>query len=172
MVKKTKTKANIGQTIRIKNSYFEQLLGPITPDGVQQLSRNFQALMDKIVFPGEYKPRYWLGRAFDKILQEMKTYTQIRQDLIREHTKKHDKDGKELKDGKVIKEWKKGDPISLPDGTPDWVDYELFLKEINELQEIEINLGIWKIEFDPEKGPDATPGEMQLLIPLLKEPPL
>lgn len=168
--KKNKAQASGRQTIKIKNQYFEQLMGLVMPDGRQGLSRNFQALLDKNVFPEEYKPRYWLGRAFDKILQEMQAYHRARQDLIRQHTKKYGADGKEMKDGKVVREWKKGDPILLPDGSPDWIDYQAFLEELKVLQEIELDLGIWRIEFDPEKGPDATPGEMQILIPLLKEP--
>jgi len=37
-------------------------------------------------------------------------------------------------------------------------------------QEIEVDLGIRPIAFDPEKGPDAVGQEMLLLIPLLEEP--
>ena len=158
------------ETAKIKNNYFEQIMGPVRPDGAQMLTIHFQSIMDKRVFPEEYKPNYWLGRAVDKILQEMKTYIKVRQDLINQHAKKREKDGKEVKDGKTVKEWKKGELISLPDGSPDWIDYGAFLKEFDELQEIEVDLGFHRIEFDPDKGPDATPGEMQLLIPLLKEP--
>jgi len=169
---KSKAKAENRETIKIKNRYFEErVLGPMRQDGSQLVSRNFQSLMDKKIFPHEYKPNWWVGRAFDKIVQEMKAYIKARQDLIRQYAKKHEKDGKETdENGKIIKEWKKGDPMSFADGTPVWEDYDAFVKDLEELQEIEIDLGIWKIEFDPEKGPDSTPGEDQILIPLLKEP--
>jgi len=162
------------ENIKIKNSYFEmQIMGNVRPDGVQMLSGNFQSLMDKKIFPNEYKPNYWIGKVFDKIIQEMKSYVKARQDLVRQYAKKYEEDGKEVdENGKVTKEWKKGDLMSLANNNNIliWEDYNAFLKDIEELQEIEIDLGISKVEFDLEKGPDTTPGEMLILIPLLKEP--
>lgn len=142
------------------------------PDGSQGVSKHFQSLMDKRVFPGEYQPNYWVNIALDRIIKKcIPEYIKARQELIIHHTKKYEDDGKKQDaSGKILKEWKKGDPISFPDGTPDWIDAEAFVKEMNELQEIEVSLDIDKIQFDPKKGPDATPGEMQILLPLLKEP--
>jgi hypothetical protein len=153
------------ENIKLRHSFFEQVLVS-RPDGTQAMSRNAQSLMDKKVFPSEYKPNYWLGRAFEKIMREAKIYSKARQDLILEHTKKHAEDGKDSKTGR---EWKKGDPIVLPNNNPDWIDVEAFNREFQEFQDIEIDLGMRRIEFDPEKGPDATTGEMLLLSPLLRE---
>jgi len=147
-------------TIHLKNSYFEGIVAP-GPNGQARLAPAFQSLLDKNIFPGEFKPRYWLGRVFDKIIQEANAYQKIKGKLIREHTKKYDKD-----EGAH----KKGDPIFLENGQPDWIDAKKFAAEFTELQEIEVDLGIRPIEFDAEKGPDAVGKEMILLIPLLEEP--
>ena len=164
-------------TIKLKNSYFEGLI-MAGPNRQPMFSRPFQSLLEKNIFPGEFKPRNRLGRAFDKIIQEMNQYLEIKQKLIQDHTKKYEKDGQPEKDDKAIKNlpagrqagWKKGDPIFLDTGAPDWIDFEAYLKEFTELQEIEVDLGIRPIAFDPEKGPDAVGQEMLLLIPLLQEP--
>jgi len=165
-------------TIRLKNSYFEGLIIP-GPNRQPMFSGPFQSLLEKNIFPGEFKPRYWLGRVFDRIIQEMNQYLEIKQKLIRQHTKKYEKDGEietgnlKLETGKsqpATRKVKKGDPIFLDNGNPDWIDFEAYLKEFNELQEIEVDLGIRPITFDPEKGPDAVGQEMLLLIPLLEEP--
>jgi len=154
------------ENIKVKHSYFEQLF-VTRSDGSQVPSRNLQSLMDKKVFPSEFRPNYWLGKVFQHLISRAKEYFKDKQDLILSHTKKHEEDGKDPKSGK---EWKKGDPIILPNGAPDWIDVEVFNNEFQEFQDIEIDLGIQKIEFDPDKGPDSTPGEDQILIPLLKEP--
>ena len=172
-------------TIHLKNSYFESLI-MAGPNRQPISSKPFQSILEKNIFPGEFKPRYWLGRVFDKIIQEMNKYLEIKQKLIKDHTKKYEKDGEvetgnsKLETGKLnpeplnreprTRKVKKGDPIFLDNGQPDWIDFELYLKEFNELQEIEIDLGIRPIAFDPEKGPDAVGQEMLLLIPLLQEP--
>ena len=157
------------QTIKLKNSYFERLIA-VGPNGQAVLSKSFNDLMTKRVFPGEFKPGYWLGRVFDKILQEMNYYLREKQKLIDEYTRKYEKDGQEMKDGKVVKKWKKGDPMLSDKGQPSWTDFNAYMEKFNELQEIEVDVGIWPIAFDPEKGPDAVGQEMLLLVPLLKEP--
>jgi len=157
-------------TIKLKNVYFEELI-TAAPNRQAMFSSPFSSLLDKKVFPGEFKPGYWLGRVFDKIIQEMNKYVGAKQKLIREYTKKHEKNGqKKNKEGKIIKKWEKGDPISLDNGSPDWTNFNMYLEKLNKLQATEIDLGIRPIAFDPEKGPDVTGREMLLLIPLLKEP--
>ena len=161
--KKTKTPFRQAQgltTIKLKNSYFEGIVAP-GPNGQARLAPAFQSLLVKNIFPGEFKPRYWLGRILDKIIQEANAYQKIKGTLIREHAKKYDKDEGTRK---------KGDPIFLDNGQPDWIDFDAYLAEFKELQEIEVDLGIRPIAFDPEKGPDAVGQEMLLLIPLLAEP--
>lgn len=166
------------QTIHLKNSYFEGLI-MVGPNRQPIFSRPFNALLEKKVFPGEFRPGYWLGRVFDKIIQEINVYLKEKQKLIRDHTKKHEKDWQKTDEkGAAIKNlpagrvagWKKDDPIFLDNGSPDWIDFDAYLKEFNVLQEIEVDLGIRPIAFDPEKGPDVNGQEMLLLIPLLKEP--
>ena len=156
-------------TIHLKNSYFESLM-IAGPNRQPMSSKPFQSLLEKNIFPGEFKPRYWLGRVFDKIIQEMNKYLEIKQNLIKDHTKKYEKDGKIQNPKSEIRNVKKGDPIFLGNGQPDWIDFDAYMKDFIELQEIEVDLGIRPIAFDPEKGPDAIGQEMLLLIPLLQEP--
>ena len=112
------------------------------------------------------KTSYWLARVFDKLRREAKIYLSERQKLIEKYARRYEKDGEEKKDGKVIKSWKKGDMIS--DGqSVSLADMAGFTKEINELTEIEIEIGINKIKFDLEKEPTCTIEEMAILLPLL-----
>jgi len=157
------------ETIKVKNIYFEQIL--IVRGGQPTLSKAFQSLRDKDVFPKEFKPRYWLSRCLDKAIQELNHYLEAKRDLIKRHATKYEKDGKETdKDGKVIREWKKGDLIIDKSGEPEWKDFELYQKELNELQEIEVDFGFKKIVCDWSNGPDVNQNEMLIIIPFLAEP--
>ena len=154
---KPKTKPSISKTIKLPNSYFERVNTSI-----------FQALMQKDIFE-EVKSRYWLCRALDKVMQEAKHYFEEKQKLIRKYSQKYESDGWEKdKEGlKIIKRWKKDDPISLPSGEPMWEDFDSFLKDLGELQQIEIDLGINVIQFD--KPPNVSVNEMMLLLPFIEE---
>lgn len=153
----TKPKPKKTATIKISNSYFEQVNAVA-----------FQALMRKEIFK-EVKARYWICRALDRIMQESRHYFKEKQKLIKKYSYKHEADGKEWdeKGVKVIKRWKKDDPIALPSGEPDWEDFNAFVKDLGELQEIEIDLRINKIKFDD--APDVLANEMILLLPLIEE---
>jgi len=158
------------KTIKLKNSYFEGIT-VTSPNGQRDFVQSFKMLLDQNIFPNEYKPRYWLKRILEKIIAEAQNYQKVKQDLIQQHTKKYESDGKETdKENKVIKEWKKGDFISFPTGIPDFIDSAKFTAEFQELLDIEIDLGFEPIAFDLEKGPDAVGQEYFLLLPLLKEP--
>ncbi len=151
--KQAKTKT---ETIKIDNAYFEKMSGEV-----------FQGLIKKNGFEA-VKPRYWVSKALAKIESESKHYLKNKQDLVDKHAIKHQEDG-ERKDekGKVIQKWKKGDPIVLPNGSVQFEDGNVFLKELKELQEIEIDIGIPRVQFD--EPPDVTIEEGMLLIPILED---
>ena len=138
------------KTIKLPNSYFERVNTPI-----------FQALMQKDVFE-DVKPRYWLCRALDKVMQESRHYFEEKQKLVRKYSQKYENDG-----GDEKKKWKKGDPVAMPSGEPAWEDFDAFIKDLGELQQIEIDLGINVIQF--EKPPNVSVNEMMLLLPFIEE---
>ena len=148
----TKSKAKIppSKTIKLPNSYFERVNTPI-----------FQALMQKDIFE-EVKSRYWLCRALDKVMQESRHYFEEKQKLIRKYSKKYTEDG-----GDEKRKWKKDDPVALPSGEPVWEDFDAFLKDLGELQQIEIDLGINVIQFD--KPPNVPINEMTRLLPFIEK---
>jgi O-phosphoseryl-tRNA(Cys) synthetase len=115
------------------------------------------------------KTSYWLARVFDKLQREAKIYLAEKQKLIEKYARRYEADG-EQKDntGKVIKSWKKGDIVG-DEKSVSLSDAEGFTKEINELTEIELDIGINKIEFDFDKEPACTVEEMSLLLPIIKE---
>lgn len=157
-------------TITVKNSYFEQI-HTVGRDGRPVLVPTFQTLMEKDVFPKEYKPRYWLSKCTDKAVQDLNHYLEAKRDLLKRHAKKHDKDGKKTDDkGKVIREWKKGDIVVNDLGDIEWENFELYTKELEELRDIEVDFGIQKIKCDWSSGPDVTQREMQIIMPFLEEP--
>jgi len=112
--------------------------------------------MQKEIFK-EVKPRYWLCRALDIVMRESRHYFEEIK-----YSKKYKLDG-----GVEGKRWKKDDPIILPSGEPDWEDFDAFLMDLSQLQEIEVDLKINRIKF--EEAPDILPNEMILIFPLLEE---
>ena len=142
------------KTIKITNAYLDTMINsPI----IQTITKK----------PFSAKTSYWLARAFDKLQREAKIYLAERQKLIEKYAKKHEEDGEERRDGKVINSWKKGDMVS--DGqSVSLTNMKEFTREINELTEIEIDIGINKIKFDLEKEPACTIEEMALLLPLME----
>lgn len=144
------------ENIKIKNSYFEQ---------VNTLA--FEGLIKKNAFDS-VKPRYWLSKALDRAIKEAGHYHKNKKDLVRKHTIKYEKDGaRKDKEGQVVQKWKRGDPVILPNGTMPFESGEAFSRELDELQEIEVDLGIQRIKFD--EPPDVTIEENMLLFPFLEE---
>lgn len=133
------------ETIKITNQYLDTMAN--NPVIQTVIKKSFTA-----------KTSYWLARVFDKLQREVKIYLSERQKLIEKYAKRHNEDGKE---------WKKGDMITNGQ-TVSLINVKEFTKEINELTEIEIEIGINKIEFDLEKEPACTIEEMAILLPLLK----
>lgn len=103
------------------------------------------------------KTSYWLAKVFDKLQREAKIYFSEKQKLIEKYAKRHDKDGEGFKKNDIISD---GQNITLD-------NVKEFQREITELTEIEIEIGINKIEFDLEREPNCTPEEMAILIPLI-----
>lgn len=139
--------------IKVTNAYLDTMVNSPTVQSITQ--KTFTT-----------KTSYRLARVFDRLRREAKIYLAERQKLIEKYAKRYEKDGEEKKDDKVIKSWKKGDMIS--DGRSVFLTNTAdFTKKINELTEIEIEIGINKIKFDLEKEPVCTIEEMVILLPLL-----
>ena len=135
--------------IKITNGYLEQIGG----------NTLFQDLAKK---PFTAKTSYWLARVLSQLQKEGEIYFAERQKLIEKHAKRHEKDG-----GQGDKTWKKGDIVS--DGkNVSLENAERFVKDMKELTEIEIDLGLKKIKFDLDKEPSCTVEEMTLLVPLIE----
>ncbi len=145
------------ENIKIDNAYFEKMSGEV-----------FQGLIKKNGFEA-VKPRYWVSKALAKIESESKHYLKNKQDLVDKHAIKHEEDGerKDEKNKKVIQKWKKDDPIVLPNGSVQFEDGNAFLKELKELQEIEVDIEIPRVQFD--EPPDVTIEEGMLLMPILED---
>jgi len=128
--------------MKIKNIYFERLQ-----------SSQIESILNKDL---PIKLAYWIGRAFDKLNSESRTYFKMKQKLIEKWAEK-DKNGK-------IKTEKDNQTII-------WKDYNKFIKELRELQDTEVEINIKPIEIDldelEKKGITFKPGEI-MLMPFLK----
>ena len=71
---------------------------------------------------------------------------------------RHEEDGESWKKGDIVSD---GQSVSLKDA-------KMFTKKLNELVEIEIDLGLEKVKFDLDKEPKCTIEEMRLLMPLIE----
>jgi len=152
-MKENKMKEN-DNGIKITNAYLDSIAN----------NSSFQVIIKKQF---SAKISYWLARVFDKLQREAKIYLAEKQKLVEKYAKRYEEDGEEKKDGKVIKTWKKGDMIG--DGrSVSLNDVDGFNKEINELVEIEISIGLDRIEFDLDKEPNCTVEEMGTLLPLIE----
>lgn len=144
--------------IVVKNRYFET---------ANPGNATFQRLIKKQVFRNAIS-RYWLSRAFTKVDQLSKAYIDTRAEVARTHAQKHDKDGDQKdKDGNVIRSWKKGDPIAFPDGSVSIQDTEGFRKDINALQEEDIDLGVPQVPFNETLNLPLE--EEMIVLPLMEE---
>ena len=134
-------------SIKLKNMYFETIIAN---------QGTFNNILNK---PFPAKVGYWIGRAIDKIQSQSKIYFDAKNRLARQYAKMDDE----------------GNPSTNSDGTVIWSDRDAalsFMKELSELQEIEIELnGMNEIEVDldvlEEKGITITPIEA-MLLPFLK----
>ncbi len=150
------------EMITITNEYFERINTPA-----------FQKLMEGKVFTDPVA-RYWLTKAINKIMAEAKDYFKVRREIAEECARKHTKSGETKdKDGKVIKSWKKGDPVTLPDGGVEIEDRKKFNDELDKLQRAEIRIDCPKVPFT--EWPDLSLELEALILPLMDDselPPL
>ena len=138
--------------IVITNRYLDRAIMR-TPEG-HQLTPLVKAIIKKSFTA---KTSYWLARVFDKFPGKFKIYLSEQQKLIEKHAKRHEMDGDGFKKGDMITD---GQSVSLD-------NIQEFQREITELTEIEIEVGINKIDFDLDKEPSCTVEEMSLLLPLI-----
>lgn len=142
------------KTIKVTNSYIAKVM-PTIFNG-QVIQNPVAESLKKKKLPTLMQ--YWSRRALDKITQLFKAYEETRQELIQQHAKKD-------KEGKVVPADDKGN-VSIEN----MVDFQ---KDINELMEVEIDLGINLIKIDlkaweDDKRYDILSGEeMDLLWPML-----
>lgn len=102
------------------------------------------------------KPSYWLARIIDKMDSIIKPYAKEQQKIIERYTEK-DENGKPKQQNNMFI-WMKDQ-----EGQAN--------QELNELADIEVDLGIKKIHLDldalEKKGERFTPEEMLSLLPLI-----
>ena len=130
--------------IKVKNEYLDTMANSTVIPAI--IKKDFTT-----------KTSYWLARVFDKFQSEAKIYLAEKQKIIDKYALRQEKDGKDFKKGDIISD---GKNISIKDVAG-------FTKEANELAEIEIEIGLNKIEFDFDKEPSCTVEEMALLLPLI-----
>ena len=97
-----------------------------------------------------------------------KAYVKAKQKLIEKYARKHDNDGEEMKGGKIVRKWKKGDVVTNGDQI-EMADMMGYVESLEELQDriVEIS-GIEKIEVDFNLEPKISGEEMRLLFPIVK----
>lgn len=105
-----------------------------------------------------FKTSYWLGRSLDKIKQLVKPFQEKVDEVLEKYAvKEKDKETAENK------------PKRRPDGQVVWGENEKVAGEaLKELREIEVDLGIQKIELDLdqfEKYYEDLPAEDKKLVP-------
>lgn len=141
--------------MKVSNRYFE-LLG--TGNEV------VKSILGK---PFTSKTSYWVAKWFSRCESEAKLYMHEKQRVIEKYACRHENDGEEIKGGKIIRTWKKGDIVSSG-GTVEIANARDYIRELEELQCIEIDLdGVQIVKFKPEEEPKLTPEEMLVLLPII-----
>jgi len=131
--------------IKVKNEYLDTMANSTVIPAI--IKKDFTT-----------KTSYWLARVFDKLQSEAKIYAAEKQKLIEKYALRHEEDGESWKKGDIVSD---GQSVSLKDA-------KMFTKKLNELVEIEIDLGLEKVKFDLDKEPKCTIEEMRLLMPLIE----
>jgi len=144
--------------IVVKNEYFE-IANPGNPI--------FQQVIKENIFRDPIS-HYWLSRALQRASQLAKEYLEARATVARNNAHHYDKDGEQRdKDGNLVRSWKKGDPITFPDGSVAIQNAEQFRKDLTSLQAEEIDFGIPQVPFNELL--DLPPNEEMVILPLMEE---
>ncbi|EPB8258608.1 hypothetical protein ACSW9Z_02280 [Clostridium perfringens] len=100
------------------------------------------------------KVSYAIGKNISKVERELKHYNKERQKLIEEYCLKEDDGTLKITDGNY-------------DIDPERLEY--FNKEINELQEIEVEMNIHKFNIELLNGYEMSPGELMCIDFMIEE---
>ncbi|EPB8178446.1 hypothetical protein ACRTAO_001107 [Clostridium perfringens] len=100
------------------------------------------------------KVSYAIGKNISKVERELKHYNKERQKLIEEYCLKEDDGTLKITDGNY-------------DIDPERLEY--FNKEINELQEIEVEMDIHKFNIELLNGYEMSPGELMCIDFMIEE---
>ena len=134
----------MSENIKLKNEFFELAI-----------TKTFTAVMRK---PFPIKTSYWLARIYDRIQKLGRVYFEQKNEIIKKYATKDEK-GKTKTNGIGDVEFGK--------------NHEVASAEFDELQSIEVDIGIQPIEIDFEacekKGITLTAEEMAMLLPLMVE---
>lgn len=127
--------------IWVANSYYEKFL----------VSGSFgEAILKKDFRP---KQAYRLAKLIKLIESGAETYLEIKKSTVDKHAMKDE-------EGKVVQN--KDNSLTI-------VDIPAFNKDMQELLEVENDLGVKPIEFDFDQSPDLSIDEMNFLTPLITE---
>ncbi|HAT4339395.1 TPA: DUF1617 family protein [Clostridium perfringens] len=118
-------------------------------------------ILEKVNVLGEITARklpvkvsYAIGKNISKVERELKLYNKERQKLIEEYCLKEDDGTLKITEGNYDI-----DPKRLED----------FNKEINELQEIEVEIDIHKFNIELLNGYEMSPGELMCIDFMIEE---
>ncbi|ABG83882.1 DUF1617 family protein [Clostridium perfringens] len=100
------------------------------------------------------KVSYAIGKNISKVERELKHYNKERQKLIEEYCLKEDDGTLKITDGNY-------------DIDPERLEY--FNKEINELQEIEVEMNIHKFNIELLNGYEMSPGDLMCIDFMIEE---
>ncbi|EGT0689893.1 DUF1617 family protein [Clostridium perfringens] len=100
------------------------------------------------------KVSYAIGKNISKVERELKHYNKERQKLIEEYCLKEDDGTLKITEGNY-------------DIDPERLEY--FNKEINELQEIEVEMDIYKFNIELLNGYEMSPGELMCIDFMIEE---
>ena len=100
------------------------------------------------------KVSYGIGKNISKVERELKHYNKERQKLIEEYCLKEDDGTLKITDGNY-------------DIDPERLEY--FNKEINELQEIEVEMNIHKFNIELLNGYEMSPGDLMCIDFMIEE---
>lgn len=114
------------------------------------------------------KTSYWIARLVKRLEIEAKVFFTERQRLIEKYAARYDADGQQVRGGKVVREWKRGEIINT-DGNIKLIDVGAFNREVDELLDIEVEVpGLEPITYDFNLEPTLTPAEIITLMPFIE----